>query len=281
VLVDCKDDDYLIDLEQAAAACGPRTRAVIVVHLFGRSVNVPAAARLCERAGVLLVEDCAQAAGARFAGTRVGATSAAGCWSFAPAKNLAAAGDGGAVTTPDAATANQLRLLRHFGQPEQNQHELIGYNSRLDAVQAFLLTEKTAHLDEWNAARADVAAAYRERLADLPVSFQATGAPGEHVYHLFQVRTESATVRDGLVEHLRRVGVDAVVRYPVPLHQQPAFAEFGFGAGAFPVAEALAEQNLCLPIRPNLPVDDIDLVCDAISGFFAASTRRAAMTRSE
>lgn len=278
VLVDCRDDDYLIDLEQAAAACGPRTRAVIVVHLFGRSVHVPTAAALAEGAGALLVEDCAQAAGARSAGVRVGTTSAAGCWSFAPAKNLAAAGDAGAVTTPDGGTAERLRLLRHFGQSEQNRHELVGYNSRLDALQAVLLAGKTRRLDGWNAARAEAAAGYRERLAGLPVGFQQPGPPGEHVYHLFQLRTESAAVRNGLVARLQDTGVDAVVRYPVPLHRQPAFAGLGLGrgGGAFPVAEALAAQTLCLPIRPNLTTDELDLVCETIAGFFAGSRRRSA-----
>ncbi|MCF3121522.1 DegT/DnrJ/EryC1/StrS family aminotransferase [Streptomyces arenae] len=275
VLVDCGERDFLIDLDQVAAAMTTRTKAVVVVHLFGRSVDVPAVAELCRAAGAALVEDCAQAAGARFAGVRVGTTSAAGCWSFAPAKNLAAAGDGGAVTSADADTAAQLRLLRHFGQSRQNEHELLGYNSRLDALHAFLLTEKLGRLDRWNEARGTVAAAYRERLAGLPVSFQAPGAPGEHVYHLFQLRTESEKVRDGLVDHLQARGVDAVVRYPVPLHLQPAFAGLGLRAGAFPVAEALAVQNLCLPIRPDLDADDIDFVCAAVAEYFAGGRSAA------
>ncbi|MEV5981399.1 DegT/DnrJ/EryC1/StrS family aminotransferase [Streptomyces sp. NPDC052114] len=269
VLVDCGERDFLIDLDQVAAAMTARTKAVVVVHLFGRSVDVPAVAELCRGAGAVLIEDCAQAAGARFAGVRIGTTSAAGCWSFAPAKNLAAAGDGGAVTTADTDTAARLRLLRHFGQSRQNHHELLGYNSRLDALHAFLLTEKLTRLDRWNEARVAVAAAYRERLAGLPVSFQEPGAPGEHVYHLFQLLTESQRVRDGLVDHLQSRGVDAVVRYPVPLHLQPAFASLGLRAGAFPVAEALAVRNLCLPIRPDLGADDIDFVCESVAAYFA------------
>ncbi|WP_405938237.1 DegT/DnrJ/EryC1/StrS family aminotransferase [Streptomyces sp. NBC_00726] len=269
VLVDCGEQDFLIDLDQVAAAMTARTKAVIVVHLFGRSVDVSAAAELCRRSGAELIEDCAQATGARFAGVRVGTTSAAGCWSFAPAKNLAAAGDGGAVTSADADTAARLRLLRNFGQSRQNQHELLGYNSRLDALHACLLTEKLDRLDRWNAARVEVAAAYRERLTGLPVSFQAPGAPGEHVYHLFQLRTESQQVRDGLVDHLQSRGIDAVVRYPAPLHLQPAFAPLGGRAGAFPVAEALASQNLCLPIRPDLGANDIDFVCESAAEYFA------------
>lgn len=280
VLVDCGERNFLIDLDQVAAAMTARTRAVIVVHLFGRSVDVTAAAELCRHSGAVLIEDCAQAAGARFAGVRVGTTSAAGCWSFAPAKNLAAAGDGGAVTSADADTVAQLRLLRSFGQSRQNQHELLGYNSRLDALHAYLLTEKLGRLDRWNAARVAVAAAYRERLAGLPVSFQTPGAPGEHVYHLFQLVTESQQVRDELVDHLQMRGIDAVVRYPVALHLQPAFAPLGLRAGAFPVAEALAARNLCLPIRPDLGADDIDFVCESAAEYFVGD-RPAASTGKE
>lgn len=271
VLVDCRDTDYLIDLDQVPAVLDPAARALIIVHLFGQAVDVTAAKDLCDRSGLLLVEDCAQAIGARSRGVRVGSVSDAGCWSFAPAKNLAAAGDGGAVSTPRADVDRQLRLLRHFGQPEQNRHEIVGYNSRLDTLQACLLNVKIKRLDAWNAARVRAAAGYRARLAGLPLTFQAGAGPDEHVYHLFQVRAQSRAVRDGLVKVLREGGVDAVVRYPTPLHLQPAFADLGYRRGAFPVAEALAEQTLCLPIRPDLTADDADHVCGLIAEYFGKS----------
>ncbi|WP_369192334.1 DegT/DnrJ/EryC1/StrS family aminotransferase [Streptomyces sp. R08] len=271
VLVDCGDDDFLISLDQVAAAVNSRTRAVVVVHLFGRAADVESAAALCDHRGLFLIEDCAQAAGARSRGKRVGTTSHAGCWSFAPAKNLAAAGDGGAVTTAHGDTARQVRLLRHFGQPVQNRHDLVGYNSRLDSLQALLLAQKLKHLDAWNTARARVADGYRQRLSELPLSVQEQGGPGEHVYHLFQVRAESAEVRDGLVNCLQDAGVDAVVRYPVPLHLQGAFSFLGHRRGAFPIAEALAQQTLCLPIRPDLSERDLDYVCAVIAQFFGNS----------
>jgi dTDP-4-amino-4,6-dideoxygalactose transaminase len=268
IFVDCREDDFLIDLRQVTGAITPRTTAVIVVHLFGQAVDIARAGAICAAAGVWLVEDCAQAMGARSGGHRVGTRSAAGCWSFAPSKNLAAAGDAGAVSTGDGALAERLRLLRHFGQPVQNQHEVIGYNSRLDSLQALVLLHKLDQIDAWNAARRAVAAAYRQRLDRLPLRFQA-GAPADgHVYHLFQVRAESRRVRDGLLSHLLQGGVDAVVRYPTPLHLQPALASCGYRRGMFPVAEALAEQTLCLPIRPDLGVDDIDYVCDLVCAFF-------------
>jgi dTDP-4-amino-4,6-dideoxygalactose transaminase len=271
VLVDCREHDYLINLSQAEAAMGHRTSALMIVHLFGQAVDVEFAAALCERMGVALIEDCAQAIGACCRGSRVGTVSDAGCWSFAPAKNLAAAGDGGAVTTSSQDTAARLRLLRHFGQPAQNQHDLVGYNSRLDSLQAFILSQKTKHLDAWNAARVRVAESYRARLAGLPLSFQEGAAPGEHVYHLFQVRTESLGVRENLVGYLRDAGIDAVVRYPVPLHLHGAFSFLGYRKGAFPAAEALAQQTLCLPIRPDLSEGDIEYVCDAVTKFFGGT----------
>ncbi|MFG3254693.1 DegT/DnrJ/EryC1/StrS family aminotransferase [Streptomyces sp. NPDC048172] len=271
VYVDCRDDDFLMDLDQLPAAFTERTRAVILVHMFGRAADVPRAREICRDAGVPLVEDCAQAIGARSAGVRVGTVSAAGCWSFAPSKNLAAAGDAGAVSTGDEELAERLRLLRHFGQPAQNQHEILGYNSRLDTLQALVLLHKLDRLDAWNAARAEVAAAYHARLAHLPLRFQAPGAaPDEHVYHLFQVRAASESVRDGLLAHLVASGVDAVVRYPVPLHRQPALSSGGRGnrSGGFPVAEELARQTLCLPVRPDLDEAELGHVCEAVERYF-------------
>ncbi|MFF8281392.1 DegT/DnrJ/EryC1/StrS family aminotransferase [Streptomyces albus] len=268
VYVDCRDDDFLMDLDLLPGAFTERTRAVILVHMFGRAADVPRAARLARDAGVTLVEDCAQAIGARSHGVRVGTASAAGCWSFAPSKNLAAAGDAGAVSVQDDALADRLRLLRHFGQPRQNQHDILGYNSRLDTLQALVLLHKLDRLDTWNARRATVAATYRERLAGLPLRFQDPGEEGGHVYHLFQVCTEGETVRDGLLAHLTDSGIDAVVRYPVPLPRQPALAGPAADRHPCPVAEDLSRRTLCLPIRPDLDAAEIGHVCHAVTGYF-------------
>ncbi|RCG23090.1 DegT/DnrJ/EryC1/StrS family aminotransferase [Streptomyces diacarni] len=268
VYVDCRDDDFLMDLDRLPEAFTERTRAVILVHMFGKAADVPRAARLCRDAGVTLVEDCAQAIGARSHGVRVGTASAAGCWSFAPSKNLAAAGDAGAVSVRDDELAERLRLLRHFGQPHQNDHRLLGYNSRLDTLQALVLLHKLDRLDTWNARRAALAATYRERLAPLPLRFQQPGEEGEHVYHLFQVRTETEAARDGLLDHLTASGVDAVVRYPVPLPHQPALDGPAARRHDFPVAEDLSRQTLCLPIRPDLDAAELAHVCDTVGGYF-------------
>lgn len=265
VIVDCEPGSYLIDLSQVEARITDATAAVIVVHLFGMAVDMDAAAELCRRKGLRLIEDCAQAIGARWADDRVGSLSDAGCWSFAPSKNLAAAGDAGAITLNDKETADRLRLLRHFGQQTQNDHRLVGYNSRLDTLQALVLSHKLPHTDRWNEQRAAVAERYRQRLADLPVTFQRGPAAAGHVYHLFQVDTE---YRDELVKHLQSRSIDAVVRYPFPIHLQKAFEHLGYRRGDMPVAERLAEQTLCLPLFPSMTEQQVDLVCDAVTEFF-------------
>jgi dTDP-4-amino-4,6-dideoxygalactose transaminase len=221
--------------------------------------------QLADRHGLHVIEDAAQAHGAHCDGRRAGAIGVAGCFSFHSSKNLAAAGDGGAVVTADGALAEQLEVVRSLGQRRQNDHVLVGPNTRLHALQAIVLRAKLAHLDEWNAARARIAAAYRAGLNDCPVSFQEPGAEGEHVYHLFQVRS---VARDELVRHLRHAQIDAVVRYPVPIHLQPAFSDQGWSKGEFPVAETLAEQLLCLPIRPDMRKDEIEYVIQTTRDFF-------------
>jgi dTDP-4-amino-4,6-dideoxygalactose transaminase len=266
VFVDCDPGSYLIDLDQVAARITAATAAVVVVHMYGLAVDMDAAGALCRRAGVRLIEDCAQAIGARWGADRVGSVSDAGCWSFAPSKNLAAAGDAGAITVNDDGVAAKLRLLRHFGQEKQNDHRIVGYNSRLDTLQALVLSHKLPHVDRWNSQRAALAARYREQLAGLPVSFQTGPAAAEHVYHLCQVETDA---RDELVAHLQNESVDAVVRYPVPLHLQKAFEHLGYKHGELPVAERLAERTLCLPLFPSMTERQVDLVCAGVTGFFA------------
>jgi dTDP-4-amino-4,6-dideoxygalactose transaminase len=171
------------------------------------------------------------------------------------------------VVTRDEALAERLSWLRALGQRRQNDHVVVGLNSKLHAVQAIVLRHKLARLDDWNARRREIAATYREGLRDCPVGFQEDAPGARHVYHLFQLRT---TERDRLLEHLRSAGIDAVVRYPVPVHLQPAFAECGWRAGQFPVAEALARELLCLPIRPSMPDAEIAYVVERVREFFAA-----------
>jgi len=247
------------------AAVTRRTRAIIPVHLYGKPTPLTELLALARDKGLVVIEDAAQAHGARIHGRRVGTFGIAGCFSFHPSKNLAAAGDAGAIVTDDHELAQQIARARALGQQGQNEHVTVGYNSKLDSLQARILSYKLGRLDEWNAARRERAALYRDALRDLPLSFQREDPDEEHVYHLFQVRTE---YRDDLLAHLKREGVDAVVRYPVPIHLQPAFEHRGWRRGQFPIAERLAKELLCLPIRPNLTESDVAFVAGSVGAFF-------------
>ena len=217
-----------------------------------------------------IIEDAAQAHGARWNGRCVGSFGRLGCFSFHPSKNLAAAGDAGAVVTDDQDLASALSCHRALGQTSQNDHILPGLNTKLDSIQAVILSWKLNKLEEWNKQRSGVAKWYSERLADFPVSFQSTSPDETHVYHLFQVRTLR---RDDLVAHLRSKGVDAVIRYPVPIHLQPAFQRWKWKRGQFPVAEKLATELVALPIRPDMEAWEVDYVADCMGNFFESKGR--------
>jgi dTDP-4-amino-4,6-dideoxygalactose transaminase len=266
VLVDAEDDSFLMDVGQVPAALTSRTRVILPVHLYGKPTDPTELLRIAAREQLHLVEDAAQAHGAAIGGRRVGSVGIAGCFSFHPSKNLAAAGDAGAIVTDDAQLAARIDSFRALGQRGQNEHVVVGLNSKLDAIQAHVLSWKLQQLDAWNAARAQAAAAYRALLTDLPIGFQRIDEGETHVYHLFQIRTAH---RDALLGHLQRHGVDAVLRYPTPIHLQPAFVRWGWQRGQFPVAERLAAELLCLPIRPDMHMGEIEYVCDTVRSFFA------------
>ncbi|GAA4609625.1 dTDP-4-amino-4,6-dideoxygalactose transaminase [Actinoplanes octamycinicus] len=270
VLVDCTADDYLMDLDQVATAVTSRTRAIIAVHLFGKALDMTALTAVAERHGLAVVEDCAQAVGARWQGRQVGSWGDIGCFSFHPSKNLAAAGDGGAVTTDRADLSAAIRTLRGLGQAGQNDHVVLGCNSKLDAIQALVLSHKLPELEGWNAGRRAVADRYRQALtgvAQVPAS-----AGPEHVFHLYQIGVDR---RDEVLADLVGAGIDAVVRYPVPIHRQPAFAELGL-AGDFPHADRQATGTLCLPVRPDLTIAETDYITDQV---IAAVTGRTGASR--
>jgi dTDP-4-amino-4,6-dideoxygalactose transaminase len=265
VLVDATDDCWLMDDGAVGGAITTRTRAIMPVHLYGKPTPMDAIMTMARTNGLRVIEDAAQAHGARIFGQRAGSIGDIGCFSFHPSKNLAAAGDAGAIVTNDAEIAILCRVRRELGQDGQNQHIALGLNSKIDAIQAVILDAKLDHLDGWNADRRRVAAAYIERLGDLPLRFQARSDDEDHVYHLFQIRCDA---RDALLSHLRERGIDAVIRYPQPIHLQTAFADRGWTKGQFPVAEALANELLCLPLRPGMTEAEIACVCAAVSGFF-------------
>jgi UDP-N-acetyl-3-dehydro-alpha-D-glucosamine 3-aminotranferase len=229
-------------------ALTPRTRAVIVVHLFGQCAEMPPIAELCRTKGLVLIEDCAQAIGADWAGRQAGAWGDFGCFSFYPTKNLGAYGDAGLVTARQAQHDAALRMLRHHGSRVSYSHEAIGLNSRLDEMQAAILRVKLRHLARFTAARRAHAARYRELLAGAKLELPGEHGKGGHIYHQFTVRLAR---RDAAKQALADAGIASGVYYPIPLHRQPVF-EKEFGALSLPAAESAAREVLSLPIYPQL-----------------------------
>ncbi len=254
-----------MDAGAAAAAVTSRTAALVPVHLYGQAADVPALQAVAARHGLAVIEDCAQAHLATCAGVPVGTTSTAGTFSFYPTKNLGALGDGGAVVTRDAALARRVACLRNGGQLARYEHVEAGINSRLDDLQAAVLRTRLHLLPAWTERRRDLARRYRAALAGAPVA-----CPGEvdagHVYHLFAARSPA---RDRLRAHLAQQGIETLVHYPVPLNRQPAFVQQS--GGAFPEAEALAREQVSLPLYPAMPASHIDAVVDAVHQFGPAA----------
>ncbi|MGQ0614342.1 MAG: DegT/DnrJ/EryC1/StrS family aminotransferase [Planctomycetaceae bacterium] len=260
---------FLLDPAAAAAAAGPKTVAILPVHLFGACADMDALAS----ARRPLLEDAAQAVGATYKSRQAGSLGLAGAFSFYPTKNLAAAGDAGAVTTADAEFAERMRSLRAHGEVKGQggrsyHHAVIGHNSRLDGIQAAVLTVKLRHWAAWQAAREAHAAFYDEALAGLDGLTPPPRAPfGRHVYHQYVVRAQR---RDALKAHLEERGIESRVFYPIPLHLQPALAHRGGRAGAFPVAERAAAEVLSLPVHPLLSETQRDRVAEAVRLFYGA-----------
>jgi dTDP-4-amino-4,6-dideoxygalactose transaminase len=267
VFVDIDPRTFTLDSAAVAQAVSARTRAIIPVHLYGLTADMQALDEIARRVDALLVEDCAQALGARYRGRAAGALGAMACLSFYPTKNLGGAGDGGMVLTDDNALAQRLGMIRDHGSRRRYEHEIAGVNSRLDEIQAAVLRVKLPRLEKWNQARRAVAARYRELLADLAqVRVPIVPSECEHVYHQFAIRCAR---RDELRQFLRQRGIASEVYYPIPLHLQPAFAHLGYRPGQLPQAEAAAREVLCLPIYPELVAPRQELVVDTIRRFYA------------
>jgi len=269
VFVDVRDDTLLIDGEQVERAVTPRTKAVIPVHLYGHVCDMDAIGEVARRRGLIVIEDAAQAHGARWKGRRVGGLGRVGCFSFFPAKNLGACGDAGAVVSDDEAVLARVRMLADHGRTEKNRHEAVGVNSRLDALQASILRVKLRHLDRWNEARRSAAVRYRELLTDIGLVLPQGAAGSEPVWHLFVIRTPG---RDDLRRRLHASGIETGIHYPVPLHLQPAFSHLGGGEGSLPVSEAAARSILSLPLFPEITDEQLRLVRDAIVDHCGSST---------
>ncbi|MCV2490669.1 DegT/DnrJ/EryC1/StrS family aminotransferase [Geodermatophilus sp. YIM 151500] len=259
--VDVRPDTLEIDPDAVAAAVGPRTAALMAVHMFGQMTDVDRLAPLAQRHGIALIEDAAQAHGARFGSRRAGSVGIAAGFSFYPGKNLGALGDGGAVVTHDAALADRIRVAANHGRVAggHHVHKVRGRNSRLDTLQAAVLTAKLAHLDRDNERRRVLMDRYRQRLPDGCTPL-AQHPRAESVHHLAMVQV---TDRAAAVAALDAERIGWGVHYPVPCHQQPAFADFA--DGPLPVAERAADTILSLPMSPTLSIDQVDRVCDVLA----------------
>lgn len=264
VFCDVEPDTYNLDPALLERAITPRTKAVVVVHLFGQCANLPVLLDLCRRRNLLVIEDAAQAIGATWTGRPAGSWGDVGCFSFFPSKNLGAYGDGGLVVSPQPEIADRLRLFREHGARPKYHHLEIGLNSRLDALQAAVLRVKLPHLESWTEARRRNADIYRERLAGSPVSPPIARPEARHIYNQFVVRCSR---RDALREHLQRAGVGTEIYYPRPMHLQPCFADLGHREGDFPVAEAACRETLALPVYPELTSEQIGYVAERIHEF--------------
>ncbi|MCU1247632.1 MAG: degT [Edaphobacter sp.] len=269
VFVDIHPDTFNFDERQLEAAITSRSRAILPVHLFGLPANMDAVLEIARKHGLAVIEDAAQAIGARWKEMRIGSLGTCGCFSFFPSKNLGGAGDGGMITTNDPQLAHRLRTLRVHGARKKYRYELLGINSRIDALQAAILRVKLRYLDNWTDGRRRNAEAYRQLFAEHDLTDQLTlpRAPvgSFHVYNQFSIR---ARRRDELQEYLRRWGIPTEVYYPSPLHLEPAFANLGYRSGDFPNAEAACREVLALPIYPELTLDQQRRAVGTIARFY-------------
>jgi dTDP-4-amino-4,6-dideoxygalactose transaminase len=232
------------------AAITSRTRAVLPVHLYGMAADMEPIVTVARRHGLKVLDDAAQAHGARYKGRRVGSLADATAWSFYPSKNLGAFGDAGAVTTADPDLAQQLRVLRNYGSRSKYQNEVVGTNSRLDPLQAAILSAKLSHLDSWNSIRAELAETYELELRGTPgITLPQSAQYADHAWHVFVIRTRQ---RQALQEHLAKAGIQTLIHYPTPPHLQRAYAHLGLGPGSFPISERIHDEVISLPIGPHL-----------------------------
>ena len=259
---------YNIDPALIEAAITTRTKVILPVHLYGQPADMDPILAIARKHGLRVLEDGAQAQGARYKGQRLGAHGDAVAWSFYPGKNLGAMGDGGAVTTNDAQLADRIRVLRNYGSRVKYVNEVQGYNSRLDPLQAAILRVKLAHLDEWNARRSVIATHYHQGLSDCGLTLPHVPDWAEPAWHLYVVQHPQ---RDALQQALADSGVGTLIHYPIPPHRQQAYAQAGWRQGSFPLAERMAAEVLSLPMGPHLEPGQMDAVITATRKTAAAT----------
>lgn len=266
--VEPREDSYNIDVSRVQDAITPRTKAIIPVHLYGQACEMPLVMSIARRNNLTVIEDNAQSHGSGYGEKRTGGWGDINATSFYPGKNLGGLGDGGAVTTDSNHLANNVRLLRNYGSDRKYYNEVLGYNNRLDELQAAFLNLKLENLDHWTMERKQIARFYLEKLAgvgDLVLPWKHPEA--DHVFHLFVIRTSK---RDALKKYLRQNGIDTLIHYPIPAHLQKAYNHLGHKKGDFPIAEQLASTSLSLPIYPGLSLTEVQFVTDQIKAFYNA-----------
>lgn len=261
VPVEPDPQSYNLDAKKIEAAITNRTKAIMPVHLYGQPANLDAIVAVAKAHGLYVVEDAAQAHGARYKGRRIGGQGDVACWSFYPGKNLGAMGDGGAITTENAELAEKIRLLGNYGSHRKYIHKLQGMNSRLDPLQAAILQVKLAYLDEWNQRRRKIANAYHQALASVAgLTLPQVPDWAESVWHLYVVR---CVQRDALQEKLQRAEIQTLIHYPTPPHKQQAYNSYA--GQSQPIAEQLSQEILSLPIGPQMPMKHVEHICEVIA----------------
>jgi len=272
VLVDIDPPSFTLDPAAIEAAITPRTKAILPVHLYGQPADMDPIMEVARRHGLIVIEDAAQAHGAKYKGRPVGSIGDMACFSFYPGKNLGAYGEGGAVTTSNIEFARTIRMLRDWGQDRKYHHVLRGFNYRMEGFQGAILRVKLRHLERWTEARRALAHQYNELLADCEVETPTEMPWARHVYHVYTLRSDD---RDALRAALTTEGIQTGVHYSVPVHLQPAYADLGYGAEAFPQAEATAKQVLSLPLYPELSTESVTEVARVVRKAVGTKTQAA------
>ena len=272
ILVDIDPRSFTMDPAAIEAAITPRTKAILPIHLYGQAADMDPIMEIARRHGLVVIEDAAQAHGAKYKGRPVGSIGDLACFSFYPGKNLGAYGEGGALTTNSPEYAQTVRMLRDWGQDRKYHHALHGFNYRMEAFQGAILRVKLRHLERWTEARRAVVSLYNQHLAGSGVERPTEMPWGRHVYHVYTLRTED---RGGMQSSLLAEGIETGIHYPVPAHLQPAYADLGYGRGDFPHAEAASRQVLSLPLYPELSSQAVAEVAAAVKKAVANRTPTA------
>lgn len=267
IFADIDERTYNINPNEIATKVTPKTKAIVVVHLFGLSADMRPLLEFASKKGIYVIEDAAQAYGAKYDGQYVGGLGHFGCFSFYPTKNLGGAGDGGLMTTSSPVWADYLKRMRDHGSRVKYHHEIIGVNSRLDEIQAAVLLVKMKHIHQWNQTRRKLAQRYNDGLKGLPVNTPVTPHGYEHVYHLYSI---TADRRNELSIHLTKNNIGNGIYYPLPLHLQPCYKDLGYKKGDFPFSERAAERILSLPIYPELDENSVDRVIASVKEFYGS-----------